>query len=298
MHAEDEVPTYRSAVRTIGICLLLVCAAGPGSADDRNYYEWTAVAPDVIIAKILGEEGRSPVAVAEQVLKGDLVPGKEFLIDLRTANRSRLSHQTKLRLLHGERYLLLMEQEPAGSGRWPLYRLVRGVDGARDLPQEGEPALLDALRTFIDLQAIEDYDRLWERQADLLDSTNPVVLRTVLQQYVKFRRGLPDLIPSVLPLAAHPAPDVRSGAVTLIGQIFEDRLVETEQGDPGVEGELIALARRDPAVDVRVAATIAVARLPGDGPVRILRQISLEDPDQLVRYTAQKLLLEAADNDR
>jgi len=146
------------------------------------------------------------------------------------------------------------------------------------------------------LHDIEDHDRLWERHSDLLESVNPVVVRTVLEQYIKFRRGLPELIPSILPLAAHPAPDVRSGAVTLIGQIYEDSEALQVQDDPGVQGELIALARRDPAVVVRVAATIAVARLPGEGPGRILREISREDPDQLVRYTAQKLLLETTDN--
>ncbi|MBD3866727.1 MAG: HEAT repeat domain-containing protein [Acidobacteria bacterium] len=290
--------TCRTVARTLGICLLALVAAGQAAAGGRNYYEWTAVAPDVVIAKILGEEGRSPIAVAEQVLKGDLAPGQEFLVDLRTANKSRLSHRAKLRLLHGERYLLLLEHDPAGRRPWPLYSLVRGVDGAEELPREGEEALLDALRTFLVLHEIEDHDRLWERHSDLLESVNPIVLRTILDQYVKFSRGLPALIPSILPLAAHPAPDVRSGAVTLIGQIYRDREMGPEGDDSGVEGELIALARRDPAVDVRVAATIAVARLPGEGPVRILQQISREDPDQLVRYTAQKLLLEAQDNER
>ncbi len=287
--------TCRTIVRMFVYCLPVLIATGITPADDWNYYEWTAVAPDVVVARILGEEGRSPVAVAEQVLKGGLEPGDEFLVDLKSANKARLSHRGKLRLLHGERYLMLMEQEPAGRRKWPLFSLVRGVDGAREIPREGEQAVLDAVRTFLVLHDIEDYDRRWERQSDLLESINPVVLRTVLEQFIKFRRGVPGQIPSILPLTAHPAPDVRSGAVTLIGQIYEDLDIETAQDDPGVEGELIALARRDPVVDVRVAATIAVAHLPGEGPVLILQQISREDPDQLVRYTAQKLLLEAAD---
>jgi hypothetical protein len=298
MVVEDEVLTCRTVARTFGFCLLALIAGGQAAAEGRNYYEWSAVAPEVVIATVLGEEGRSPVAVVEQVLKGDLAPGTEFLVDLRGANKARLSHRAKLRLLHGERYLLLLEQNTTGQRRWPLYSLVRGVDGAEQLPREGEKALLDALRVFLALHEIEDHDRLWERHSDLLESVNPIVLRTVLDQYVKFRRGQPALIPAILPLAAHPAPDVRSGAVTLIGQIYQDQAIEPDQEDPGVEGELIALARRDPAVDVRVAATIAVARLPGEDAVRILRQISLEDPDQLVRYTAQKLLLEANDDER
>jgi len=297
MNVEGEVHTCRSIARNFGICLLAMVAVSQVVAEGRNYYEWTAVAPDVVIAKVLGEEGRSPIAAVEQVLKGGLEPGVEFLIDLRDANKARLSHRTKLRLLHGERYLLLLDQDPTGRKRWPLYRLVRGVDGAKELPPEGEEALLDALRTFLELHEIEDHDRLWERHSDLLESVNPIVLRTVLEQYVKFRRGLPELVPSILPLAAHPAPDVRAGAVTLIGQIYQDEATGQEQEETAIEGELIALARRDPVVDVRIAATIAVARLPGEGALRVLQQISLEDPDQLVRYTAQKLLLEATGNE-
>lgn len=293
MYVEDEVPRCRTVALTLGTGMLMLFASRAATARVWNYYEWTAVAPDVVVARVLGEEGRSPVAVAEQVLKGGLQPGQEFLLDLRDANRHRLSHRAKLRLLHGQRYLLLLEPDPDGGRKWPRYDLVRGVDGAEEMPAEGEEALLDAVRTFLALHRIEDYDRLWDRHADLLESVNPIVLRTVLEQYVKFRRGLPELIPSILPLTAHPAPDVRAGAATLIGQIYQDGLDGMEQGDPGVEGELIALARRDPEVDVRVAATIAVARLPGDAPYRVLRLISEEDPDQLVRYTAQKLLLEA-----
>jgi hypothetical protein len=111
MIVEDEELTCRTVARTLGICLLALIAMGQAAAEGRNYYEWTAVAPEVVIATVLGEEGRSPVAVAEQVLKGDLAPGTEFLINLRAANKARLSHRAKLRLLHGERYLLLLERD-------------------------------------------------------------------------------------------------------------------------------------------------------------------------------------------
>ncbi len=285
--------TRRTTARLLVFCAVVLLGSGSAFAENRNFYEWSSVARDIVVARVLGEEGRTPIAVAEQVLKGGLAEGDEFLINLRSANKLRMSHRAKLRLLHGRRYLLLMEPNPAGRRKWPLYDLVRGVDGARDLPQEGEEALLNAVRTFISLHGIEDHDRLWEQHSDLLESVNPLVLRTVLEQYIKFRRGLPDLIPSILPLASHPSPDIRSRAVTLIGQIYEDGPAEPDL--PAIEGELIALARRDSSTDVRVAATVAVSRLPGEEPVRVLRRIARDDPDQLVRYTAQKLLLEEKD---
>ena len=285
--------TRRINARLLVFCAVMLLGSDSASAENQNFYEWSSVARDIVVARVLGEEGRAPIAMAEQVLKGGLAEGDEFLIDLRSANKHRMSHRAKLRLLHGRRYLLLMEPNPAGRRKWPLYDLVRGVDGARDLPQEGEEALLDAVRTFIRLHGIEDHDRLWEQHSGLLESVNPLVLRTVLEQYVKFRRGLPDLIPAILPLAAHPSPDIRSRAVTLIGQIYEDVPAETDL--PAIAGELIALARRDSSSDVRIAATVAVSRLPGEEPLRVLRRIARDDPDQLVRYTAQKLLLEEKD---
>ena len=284
--------TCRTVARLLVMCAVALPGAGPASAENRNFYEWSSVAPDIVVARVLGEEGRLPIAVAENVLKGGLQPGDEFLIDIRSANKVRMSHRAKLRLLHGSRYLLLMERNTAARRKWPLYDLVRGVDGARDLPPEGEEALLNAVKTFISLHGIEDHDRLWERHSDLLESMNPVVLRTVLEQYVKFRRGLPHLIPAILPLMAHPSPDIRSRAVSLIGQIYEDGLAVPDQDDAAIEGELMALARRDGSTAVRIAATIAVSRLPGEEPVRVLQRIARDDPDQVVRYTAQKLLLE------
>jgi HEAT repeat protein len=55
---------------------------------------------------------------------------------------------------------------------------------------------------------------------------------------------------------------------------------------------LIARARRDESVPVRVAATEALGAFDGPEIVGILEEISVDDPDQNVRYAAELLLLD------
>gem|GEM_PF-6745666 len=219
----------------------------PRADPQDRWLEWCATAPEVVVAKILGKEGRSIIAVTEKTLKGGRHPGEEFRIDLRKANRERMSHEAVLRLLHGESYLLLLEPAEQGKKKLPVYYLVRGVQGARRLPAEGAEGVLGALRAFIDLHRIEDYDRLWKRQAALLESTNPLVLQEILAQFIKFRRGGPAVAPAVLPLTAHPNPRIRAEAVTLLGQILEDTGGRLAMENPEVADELIAMAKGDPS---------------------------------------------------
>jgi HEAT repeat protein len=55
---------------------------------------------------------------------------------------------------------------------------------------------------------------------------------------------------------------------------------------------LIGAARRDPAPAVRVWATWALGRFPDAAAVEVLEEISDSDPEQEVRYAAEKILLE------
>jgi hypothetical protein len=274
----------------VGLCLFTV----PVQGDDLNWLDWSAIAPEIVVAKILGKEGRSIVAVTETVLKGDRSAGDEFLIHLRTANRNRMSHEPILRLLHGETYLLLLESTGPGEN-YPKYILSRGVRGARELPREGASGIVSAIEEFLAIHGLEDYDKVWERHEALLESTNPIVIEAMLSQFTKFRRGTTELIPTVMPLMSHPIPGIRAGSASLLGQILEETAGSAADVQPAVPGELIAMARGDNDIPARMAAIRAVAWIPGDGTQTVLEEISRKDPDQLVRYTAQKILLVKAE---
>ena len=52
------------------------------------------------------------------------------------------------------------------------------------------------------------------------------------------------------------------------------------------------MARRDVTPEVRVAATAALGKLPGPDVRTLLEEIAREDPEQSVRYAAEKRLYE------
>ena len=58
------------------------------------------------------------------------------------------------------------------------------------------------------------------------------------------------------------------------------------------QAELIGVARRDDTVESRVAATQALAAFGVARVETVLDEIAATDPDQNVRYSAQKILLE------
>ena len=56
--------------------------------------------------------------------------------------------------------------------------------------------------------------------------------------------------------------------------------------------ELIGLARRDETVEPRVAATVALAAFGVQRVEVVLEEIAKSDPDQNVRYSAERILLQ------
>jgi len=260
-------------------------------AATRNLFEWSAVAPVVVAAHSLGENGKFVEMRVERVFRGDIAQGTILHLDLKQANRTRNRNLSR-RALHldpGADFLLLLEPSQR-SGKRTTYSMVRGVDGARELPAEGTQAIFAALSRFIAIQDTKSDRMTWENLALLLDEPEPILLITALEQFKKFRRGEPELLLSLQPLLEHPDPEVREGAAQLVGQI----LGRQRDGEVIEEGalrvELVSRARRDPVVAVRIAATEALSRLNGQAVDEVLEQISDTDPDQAVRYMAEKLL--------
>lgn len=275
---------------TVGVALAAAPKPPEGAegtgADGRNLFEWSGVAPIVVTGTSLGEDGHHVDFRVTASLRGDLASGDELRIDVREANRvrDRMMHPKGLKLDEGVDYVLLLETTAPGG----KYRLVRGVYGARELPLEGREAYLEALRAFIEIQDVRSEELKWKRLTDLLGATNPLVIGTTLEEFLKFRRGEPGLLLTLLPLLDHPQPPLRGDAARLIGQIVErHRESGTPIDDETVRAELIARATRDDSVPVRVAATEALAAFPPELVDSVLVDIAESDPEQQVRYAAQ-----------
>ena len=278
------------------IALTLICLyAGNSSAARLNLFEWSAVAPIVASAEVLRNDGAFTEVQVLNVFRGTLEDSERIRVALKHANRdrSRNTDLQALKLVPGQAYVFLLQRaETKKKNKLPAYLLVRGVRGARELPAEGAPAFLDALREFIGIQDMRSEEMTWTRFGAMLEETNPILIETAIDQMLKFHRGEPDLLISLRPLLDHPRPDLRQRAVRLVAQILNQFPADEIPEPVSLRGELIGSARRDAEVGVRVAATEALAVI-GDGSIEgILEEIARTDPDQAVRYAAQKSLLE------
>jgi HEAT repeat protein len=159
------------------------------------------------------------------------------------------------------------------------------------VPAEGDQVLFDALVQFVEIHDLKSDSITWKRFAGMLEQNNPLLLQIAMDQMLKFRRGEPDLVMSLRPLLDHPRADLRERAVALMGQLVERHTPDGIPEEPNLRSELVAAARRDPVIEVRVAATAALEWFRDPAITEILQQIADTDPERAVRYTAESLLL-------
>jgi hypothetical protein len=213
-------------------------------------------------------------------------------VDVRRANRARTEHADldPLKLPEGEAFLLLLRPGPAARRRPPVYGLVRGVRGARPLPDEGAAGVLDAVQVLVDIQDLGSHTRTWERMAKLLEDERPFLVEIALQQFVKFRQGGPEHVAIANRLLASSDAQIRRLAAELLGQLAERHPAVETEGGRFTREQLAARARRDPAPEVRIAAATALGSFEDAGVDEILAEMAAEDPDQQVRYVAETLI--------
>jgi len=285
VRSEARMRTVHLLATVIGILSALPTRA------ETNLYEWVSAAKLVVAARPERLEGRFVEIRVMRVLRGQS-PGQILWVDRREANRDRLSGEHALDLKWGRTYLLLLNPaEGQPKSRAPnAYVLARGVEGARALPEEGSGAVLEAVDRMVRLQDTSSSFLPWSELGRMLDDPNPVIVETSLELFLKFRQGSGELMPAARRLLDHPRSGVRRAAADLSGTI----LARTPDVDDrtGIFADLAAAARRDIAPEVRVAATAALGRLAGSDVRTLLEEIAREDPEQSVRYAAEKLLYE------
>ncbi len=260
-----------------------------------SLYEWMGVAPIVVAADIVVDDERFVRASVKVPIKGVLSDGPMFEVEQRRINRDREEGVPALSLKRGTTYLLLLV--PTGrrtKASYPEFDLARGVRGARALPPEGSEALIDAARRLGEVQDRKNDEYLWTALPDMLEDSNPVLVDTALDLYVKFHREGVALAPLLAPLLSHPRPDFRQRSALLLGRVLRREQAAALPERSELVAELTGRARRDDDATVRREAAAALAALPDPGVDETLRAISHDDPDQNVRFEAEKSLAERA----
>ena len=255
-----------------------------------NLYEWLRPAPIVLVAEMNDKAGKHHYLDVVQPIRGSVEPGTEISVLVRRANLNRDDEDLPLKLEPQITYILLLQEVRSGADQPRTFELVRGVHGAREAPAEARGPFVEAARLFAQIQDADDHDLAWHRLEMMLEEVNPLLIETALQQYHRYRRGKPELLPTVRPLMEHPRPAIRAAAIDLIGFILERHPGNQIDDRDEIEGEVIGHARHDPVVAVRIAATEALGPLRSPGIESVVEEISEEDPDQEVRYAAEVLL--------
>jgi hypothetical protein len=281
----------------------IVVAAGllvplPARAETLNLYDWMAVAPTVVAGRVKVDDQRYVQVEVTHGFRGDLLSGQVVAVDQRKANRERDTVRPALKLEEGRDYVLLLKRAAPKKDEPPPYEIVRGTEGAREIPAEGGVLWIEAAERFARVQDRKDERVLWRSLTEMLEDPNPILLETSLDMFLKFRRGQSDLLPSVRPLLEHPRADFREKSLLLIGQVLERTGGAPAEQDAGLLSEMIGRARRDESVPVRVAATRALGSVSLSGRDEILREIARDDPEQLVRYEAEVILFASGSKGR
>ncbi len=274
-----------------------IVAVPAAAGGDRNLWEWMNVAPIVTLLEVRERDGGETLANVERVFHGQIEPRTTIALDVRGANRERAGGAPALSLREGGMYLALLEpaERRRNRDKGPLYRLVRGVDGVREIPAEGALAWIDAAARIAAIRALENDLLVWEALGSLLADPNPILMRTGLDAHAVFDRGDSSLFPSLVPLLSHPAPDVRAEAAAVSAICLRrEPAAAGEDAGRDVVLRLIALARRDGDLAVRIAATRALAEVRDASVGQVLAEVAAEDPEQDVRFEAERLLVERA----
>ncbi len=290
-----DAEEWKTRVRRISAITLLLLFGPVSVAGSLNLYEWLATAPVVVTGTNVMTYGKYTDFTVDSELRGEMAPGTVFRVNVRRANRDRVRQLDKkaLRFDEGRSYVLLLTpaaKQPADAP--PTFEFVRGVRGAREIPLEGAAVLLEAVARFVAIQERNDDGYTWRELSRMVEGTNPLLLETALDLFIKFRRGRFDQLGALRPLLDHPSESLRERTALLIGQILDRQREQPVPHRELLQSELVARARRDSAVSVRVAATRALYGLGGETVHDVLKEIAREDPDQNVRYTAERLLYE------
>jgi hypothetical protein len=286
-------PTRLRLARFFWLGVLMALApvfAAPAGAAARTLYERLAYADLAVHVRVIDGSLRLAECQVLAVLKGTYT-GEKVFIGFRGIPDNPGYLGPRATFPDGsETILLLMPSLDTDGGRHGLnrFRLVGGATGKIDLPNEGAPATLDAVRRLAAIQGLTDIHQIWAAQRQLIHENNPYLIEAGFAQILKFRLGNAEMVPTLLEYLDSRDDGFRQAALQVQAQIFRKSQTRGEPlgNEDHVVARLLTVTSEDPTPDVRVAAVQALHAYGRPDVVAALEQVAREDPSQDVRYEA------------
>ena len=252
------------------------------------------IARSDLVVHVVVKDGAQRYAMVDVVetLRGE-APGEKLRIDFRDLNLQ-LRGQELIVFNAGEEDVLFLQKpnwrKPKES-REDIYALFHGRRGKLLLPPEGLGIPVEAVREMARLVGRPPDEQLASLRTLML-KPNPVLREAALDELTRMQAcSIADLGP-LATLARDPLPEIRARALAAIGLVLKDPGDELAQEPRRIALELCReRARNDGAPTVRVEATRALGSWDRrDDVIPDLRAIARTDPDQSVRYAAERVL--------
>jgi hypothetical protein len=298
--------------RLAGVALTLLAASESAPRSDvrpLTLYQMTARAALVVHARALSDSTRRPPMQILEVFKGRY-PRDRLLIVPFEQNFANPKPWLRREVFRKgvEYFLFLNSYDPdSDDDAFPLedspedkaevtnrYVVLNAHRGVVAIPPEGGAAITAALKRFVKILSLRQYDLQAEALRALLRERNPFLVEAGLSEVERFRLGTDEEIEALLELIASPRDGFREGAVRLIGQIA--RRARSEERDLRRREEIFnrvaALAQGDSSSTARLEAVRTLGSIGGADAESLLRAVGRQDASQEVRYQAQIMLLE------
>ncbi len=296
-----------------GLAVILLAATGEGLRGDvrpLTLYQKTARASLVVHARALSDSTRRPAMQVLEVLKGTYPRDRLFIAPFVQDHASPKPWLRREVFREGEEYILFLNaydpdsdddafpaEDPQGEGDEEVasqYEVLNANRGVLQIPPEGGEAVAEALKRFVKILSLRQYDLQAEALRSLLREKNPLLVEAGLSEVGRFGLATEEEIDPLLELIASPRDGFREEAVGLIGQIARrarDQGRELHRRDD-LFSRIAALAQSDPSAVARLEAVRTLGAIGGTDAESILRAVGRQDASQEVRYQAQITLLE------
>lgn len=246
----------------------------------------------VVYVSVTDGAQRYAMVKVKETLRGES-PAEALRIDFRDLNLQ-LRGQELIVFNTGEEYVLFLEKpswrKPKEKNR-DIYALYHGRRGRMLLPPEGLGVPLEAARLLAGLVGRPPEDQVDTLRA-LMVRPNPVLREAILEELRRMNACMIADLGALSLLARDPLPAIRGRAIAIIGDVLKDPGDEMAQEARRTALELCrVLARNDAVGTVRIEAIRALGSWQERGDViPDLRAIAGIDPDQAVRYEAERVL--------
>jgi len=290
-----------SAVAILSAWMLSVGTLPRAEVRPLTLIERTGRAPVVVWGEVTDAERRYAIVKTLDLIKCSIPerPGPSFRIAYKLDSFLRQPWQDKITFETGERVLLFLRKFTRDDGDKPegdLYTLMWGAQGRVTVPPEGERAWVDAVRVFTEILANGDPEKMAAMLRESLVSRNPFIVDAAFEEMLKQGLGTLEMIPELITYFDAAREPTRLGAARLMRQMLTDART-AGRPVPGRQ-ELTDLLRgravNDASPDFRVEVVRLLGTLGGEEVMLFLKRLAKEDPSQMVRYEAERVLAGAA----